>query len=291
MPVSSSPNVRSVGKAADRIGSILEPPFRFAVLTGTGSGDSLSSLQVDGAMDYRDIPNFPASTVRSHRGRLSAGRIAGQPILLFQGRFHLYEGYTPQEVTFPIRVMQALGVKVLIMTNAAGGLNPLFSAGDIMIIEDHINLTGANPLVGPNHDPWGARFPEMIHAYNWRLQEIAQSAARHLEVGVQKGVYAGLLGPSLETPAEMRFLKRVGAEAVGFSTVMETIAAGHAGMQVLALSVITNMCLPDAPTPSSVEDIIAVAQGAAPHLETMITHVIERWDAKGDAEGDGLGDE
>jgi purine-nucleoside phosphorylase len=286
MPLSSSPNVRSVGKAADRISSIMVPPFRFAVLTGTGSGDSLSSLQVDGAMDYRDIPNFPVSTVPSHHGRLSAGRIAGQTILLFQGRFHLYEGYTPQEVTFPIRVMQALGVKVLIMTNAAGGLNPLFSAGDIMIIEDHINLTGANPLVGPNHDPWGARFPELIHAYDGRLQEIAQSAAQQLEVGVQKGVYAGLLGPSLETPAEMRFLRRAGAEAVGFSTVMETIAAVHAGLQVLALSVITNMCLPEAPTSSSVEDIIAVAQGAAPHLETMITHVIERWDAAGDGEGD-----
>jgi purine-nucleoside phosphorylase len=284
MPVSSSPHVRSVAKAAERIGSILKPPFRFAVLTGTGSGESLSSLQVDGAMDYRDIPNFPESTAPSHHGRLSAGRIAGQPILLFQGRFHLYEGYTPQEVTFPIRVMQALGVKVLIMTNAAGGLNPLFSAGDIMIIEDHVNLTGANPLVGPNHEPWGARFPEMTHAYDGRLQEIAQSAARHLEVGVQKGVYAGLLGPSLETPAEMRYLKRIGAEAVGFSTVMETIAAVHAGLQVLALSVITNMCLPDAPTSSSVEEIIAVAQGAVPHLETMIIHVIGQLDAEG--EGD-----
>jgi purine-nucleoside phosphorylase len=282
MPVSSSLNIRNVGKAAEHIASILEPPFKFAVLTGTGSGDSLASLRVDGIMDYRDIPNFPASTVPSHYGRLSAGRIAGEHILLFQGRFHLYEGYTPQQVTFPIRVMQALGVKVLIMTNAAGGLNPLFSAGDIMIIEDHINLTGANPLVGPNHDPWGARFPEMIHAYNWRLQEIAQSAARQLEVGVQKGTYAGLLGPSLETPAEMRFLKRVGAEAVGFSTVMESIAAVHAGIQVLALSVITNMCLPDAPTPSSVEEIIGVAHRAAPHLETIITHVIDRWGGDGD---------
>jgi purine-nucleoside phosphorylase len=282
MPVSSSLNIRNVGKAAEHIASIIEPPFKFAVLTGTGSGDSLSSLRVDRIMDYRDIPNFPASTVPSHYGRLSAGRIAGEPILLFQGRFHLYEGYTPQQVTFPIRVMQALGVKVLIMTNAAGGLNPLFSAGDIMIIEDHINLTGANPLVGPNHDPWGARFPEMTHAYNWRLQEIAQSAARQLEVGVQKGTYAGLLGPSLETPAEMRFLKRVGAEAVGFSTVMESIAAVHAGIQVLALSVITNMCLPDAPTPSSVEEIIGVAHRAAPHLETIITHVIDRWGGDGD---------
>lgn len=276
MPPSFSRYIRSVSEAADHIGSYFKPPFKFAVLTGTGSGDSLSSLQADGTMDYRDIPNFPASTVQSHYGRLSAGKINGHPILFFQGRFHLYEGYTAQQVSFPIRVMQALGVEVLIMTNAAGGLNPLFSAGDIMIIEDHINLTGANPLAGPNHDAWGVRFPEMTHAYHWRLQELAQSASRHVEAAVQKGIYAGLLGPSLETPSEMRFLNRVGADAVGFSTVMETIAAVHAGMQVLALSVITNMCLPDAPTPSSVAEIVAMANRAAPHLETIMTHVIDR---------------
>ena len=276
MPQSAAPNSRTVTAAANHIRTQFKPPFKIAVLTGTGSGESLSSLQVETSMDYLEIPNWPESTVPSHAGRLSAGRIAGQPILLFQGRFHLYEGYSPQQVTLPIRVMQALGVKVLIMTNAAGGLNPLFSPGDIMIIEDHINLTGANPLIGPNHDQWGARFPEMTHAYSWRLQELAQNAARDLEVGVQKGVYVGLMGPSLETPAEMRFLKTVGAEAVGFSTVMETIAAVHAGMQVLALSVITNMCLPDSPTSSSVEEIIGVANSAAPHLQTIITHVIEK---------------
>lgn len=272
----SSPDIRSVTEAADYIRSRLTSPCNIAVLTGTGSGESLSSLQIEASMDYREIPDWPVSTVPSHDGRLSAGRIAGQSVLLFQGRFHLYEGYSPQQVTLPIRVMQALGINVLIMTNAAGGLNPLFSAGDIMIIEDHINLTGANPLMGPNHDEWGPRFPEMTHAYSWRLQELAQDAARNLEVGVQKGVYVGLMGPSLETPAEMRFLKKAGAEAVGFSTVMETIAAVHAGIKVLALSVITNLCLPDAPTSSSVEEIIGVANDAAPHLETIITHVIEQ---------------
>ncbi len=282
MSPSTTLQSRNVDEAADHIRSSLKPPFKFAVLTGTGSGESLSSLRVDGAMDYRDIPNFPKSTVQSHYGRLSAGKIAGQPVLLFQGRFHLYEGYTPQQVTFPIRVMQALGVEVLIMTNAAGGLNPLFSVGDIMIIADHINLTGANPLAGPNHDAWGERFPEMTHAYHWRLQELAQSASRHLDVGVQKGIYAGLLGPSLETPAEMRFLKRMGADAVGFSTVMETIAAVHGGIQVLALSVITNLCLPDAPSSSSVDEIIGVAHQAAPHLEAIVIDVIERLDTDGD---------
>ena len=276
MPPSSQSDIRSVTEAADHIRTRFQHPFKIAVLTGTGSGGSLSSLKVEASMDYREIPNWPKSTVPSHDGWLSAGSIAGQPILRFQGRCHLYEGYSPQQVTLPIRVMQALGINALIMTNAAGGLNPLFSTGDIMIIEDHINLTGDNPLVGPNYDDWGARFPEMTQAYSWRLQELAQDAARNLEVGVQKGVYVGLKGPSLETPAEMRFLKKVGADAVGFSTVMETIAAVHAGIQVLALSVITNMCLPDAPTSSSVEEIIGVANGAASHLETIICHVAEK---------------
>jgi purine-nucleoside phosphorylase len=177
-------------------------------------------------------------------------------------------------VTFPIRVLQALGIKTLILTNAAGGLNPLFAPGHLMIIRDHINLTGCNPLAGSNDDRWGPRFPEMIHAYSGRLQQLARTAAGGMDVGVQKGVYAGLKGPSLETPAEMRFLRTIGAEAVGFSTVMETIAAVHAGMQVLGLSVITNMCLPDALTPTSVEEIIAVAKAASPFLETIITDVI-----------------
>ena len=279
MSLSTTLYRRNVDEAADHIGSSFTPPFKFAVLTGTGSGDSLSSLEIVGSIDYSDIPNFPVSTVPSHYGRLSAGKLAGQPVLLFQGRFHLYEGYTPRQVTFPIRVMQALGVEVLIMTNAAGGLNPLFSVGDIMIVADHINLTGANPLVGPNQDAWGERFTEMTQAYSWWFQELAQSASRDLEVGVQKGVYAGLPGPSLETPAEMRFLNRMGADAVGFSTVMETIAARHAGIKVLALSVITNMCLPDALTPTGVEEIIDVARGAAPDLERIVTRVIGRSDA------------
>ena len=204
----------------------------------------------------------------------------GQQLLVLQGRFHLYEGYSPLAVTFPVRALQALGVQCLILTNAAGGLNPLFATGDIMIIEDHINLTGANPLVGRNEDRWGPRFVGVTHAYDGHLQDLAQGAAGDLEVGVQKGVYAGLTGPSLETPAEMRYLRTIGADAVGFSTVMEAITAVHAGMQVLGLSVITNMCLPDAPTPAQVDEIIAAAQGAAPYLETIIGRVIERLDTR-----------
>jgi purine-nucleoside phosphorylase len=265
----------NAAQAADFIRTHLKYMPEIAVLTGTGLGDSISSMQIEATLDYHDIPHFPVSTVQSHRGRMLAGQLAGRCVVLLQGRFHLYEGYCALAVAFPIRVMQALGIKVLIMTNAAGGLNPLFATGDIMIIEDHINLTGTNPLVGSNDERWGPRFPEMIHAYNRRLQNLAQASARNLAVGVRKGVYAGLCGPSLETPAEMRFLHYLGAEAVGFSTVMETIAAVHAGMQVLGLSVISNMCLPDALTPAIVDEIIAVARSATPHLEAMIAYVVE----------------
>jgi purine-nucleoside phosphorylase len=263
-------------EAADVIRTHLKCTPEVAVLTGTGLGDSITSMQIEATLDYHDIPYFPVSTVKSHRGRMLAGQLAGRGVVLLQGRFHLYEGYCPLAVTFPIRVMQALGIEVLIMTNAAGGLNPLFATGDIMIIEDHINLTGTNPLIGSNEERWGPRFPEMIHAYSRRLRELAQTSAWNLEVDIKKGVYVGLSGPSLETPAEMRFLHNIGAEAVGFSTVMETIAAVHAGMQVLGLCVITNMCLPDALTPADVQEIITVAQSATPHLEGIIAHVVER---------------
>lgn len=275
MALTSKYDHSDAAEAADFIRNRLKCPPEAAVLTGTGLGDSITSMQVEATVDYHGIPHFPVSTVQSHNGRLLIGQLAGRCVVLLQGRLHLYEGYCPLAVTFPIRVMQALGVEVLIMTNAAGGLNPLFTTGDIMIIEDHINLTGTNPLVGSNDERWGPRFPEMTHAYSWRLQELAQSSAWNLEVGVQKGVYVGLAGPSLETPAEMRFLHTIGAEAVGFSTVMETIAAVHAGMQVLGLSVITNMCLPDALTSADVEEIIGVARSATPHLETIIAYVVE----------------
>ena len=262
--------------AADFVKSRIDARPKVALITGTGLGDVAAMLGAHTVIDYCQIPHFPVSTVESHRGRLLNGQMNNQSVLVLQGRFHLYEGYSPEAVTFPIRVLQALGVQYLILSNAAGGLNPLFATGDIMIIEDHINLTGANPLVGPNEERWGPRFVGMTHAYDGHLQDLAQGAAGDMEVGVQKGVYAGLTGPSLETPAEMRFLRSIGADAVGFSTVMEAIAAVHAGMQVLGLSVITNMCLPDAPTPADVDDIIAAAQGAAPHLETIIGRVIDR---------------
>ncbi len=245
------------------------------LLTGTGLGGCADTMQVEQELAYSAIPHFPVSTVSGHRGRLLLGHLQNRAVMVFQGRFHLYEGYRPQEVVFPIRVMQALGAHTLIVTNAAGGLNPAFAPGDIMRMADHINLTGENPLVGPNEPDWGIRFPDMSAVYDPRLGEQAQTAARTLGITLQNGVYAGLKGPSLETPAEIRFLTTIGADAVGLSTVQEVIAAVHAGMRILGLSVITNVNHPDRPVPATLEEIIAVADQAAPRLARLIEHVLE----------------
>lgn len=256
------------------------------LFTGTGLGESLESIDISASFEYKDIPYFPISTVQGHPGKLLAGRLHGRQIVAMQGRFHLYEGYSPIEVTFPIRVMQELGVKILILSNAAGGLNPRFVPGDIMIITDHINLTGSNPLIGPNITSWGIRFPDMIGAYDKNLVTLAGNAGKHTGIHLQKGVYVGLKGPSLETPAEMRFLRTIGADAVGFSTVLEVIAAVHAGMKVVGLSTITNANNPDAPVPTTVDEVIGVAKKAAPKLETITKRIIENIDVHADSESD-----
>ena len=245
------------------------------LLTGTGLGESAESMAIETAIRYQDIPHFPISTVQTHIGRMLSGNMNGCPLIAMQGRFHLYEGYTPLEVTFPIRVMQQLGVKILIVSNAAGGLNPKFNPGDIMLITDHINLTGANPLIGPNVDSWGIRFPDMTRAYDQTLIAAAERIAKTAGASLQKGIYVGLTGPSLETPSEVKFLQTIGAEAVGFSTVQEVIAAVHSGMRVLGLSTITNVHNPDDPVPATVEEIIEVARGATPLLETIMKGVTE----------------
>jgi len=261
-------------ETAEFLNTHIQEKPKVGLFTGTGLGESAESLDISAAFEYKDIPHFPTATVESHAGRLLFGEMAGQQIVAMQGRFHLYEGYSPIEVTFPIRVMQELGVKTLILTNAAGGLNPGFNTGDIMIVSDHINLTGSNPLVGPNEDRWGLRFPDMAGAYDQELALIAENTGKNAGIDMQKGVYAGLKGPSLETPAEIRFLRAIGADAVGFSTVQEVIAAVHAGMRLLGLSTITNVHDPDAPVPATVEEIISVAKEAAPKLETIISHVL-----------------
>jgi purine-nucleoside phosphorylase len=244
------------------------------ILTGTGLSGCAASIETSACLAYETIPHFPVATVTGHPGRLLIGRLQGRATVVLQGRFHLYEGYTPTEVTFPIRVLQELGVETLIVSNAAGGLNRTFEPGDIMIIGDHINLTGANPLVGPNEDAWGDRFPDMGAAYDRGLMERAAAAGRRAGIVTRTGVYAGLAGPSLETPAEVRYLRAVGADAVGFSTVQEVIAAVHAKMQVLGLSTITNVHDPGHSVPATVQAIVRVAEIAAPKVNAVIEGVL-----------------
>lgn len=251
------------------------------VMTGTGLGESIRDLDVLAAIDYRDIPNFPVSTVESHYGKLVAGELYGQRILAMQGRFHLYEGYSAASVTFPIRVMQSMGVHTLVLSNAAGGINLDFSDGDIMLITDHINMTGENPLIGPNIDQWGFRFPDMIRVYDPELIQLSEKTAKEKGFSLQKGVYIGLKGPSLETPSETRFLRYIGGDAVGFSTVMEAIAGAHAGMRIIGLSTITNVNDPDQPEPATVEAIIEVAKNAAPRHAQIIQSIASELSAHG----------
>ena len=264
-----------VTETADFLRTRLNQAPRIGLFTGTGLGESIASIPISAAYFFGDLPHFPVSTVESHPGRLLFGTIAERPVMIMQGRFHLYEGYPPRAVAFPVRVMQQLGVEYLVLTNAAGGLNLRFRPGDLMVISDHINLTGANPLVGPNEENWGVRFPDMSRAYDPRLQRLAAVGARKVQIRLQTGVYAGLKGPSLETPAEVRYLKIIGADAVGFSTVQEVIAARHAGMKILGLSTITNLSDPDAPLPATVEKIIAAARATAPKLAALIHYVVE----------------
>lgn len=243
---------------------------------GTGLGDGSPVMDQALSMDYREIPHFAVSTVPTHHGRLVFGRIGDRPVVALQGRFHFYEGYSMEQVTLPVRVLQMLGVKTFILSNASGGIHPLFAVGDIMVVTDHINLTGNNPLIGPNIDEWGPRFPDMSQVYDPALIRLAEEAALENHIRVQKGIYAGLAGPSLETGAEIRFLRAIGADAVGLSTIPEVIAAVHGGMSILAFSVITNMNLPDAFQPVSVEEVVAAAQRAAPRVQAVVQRVIEK---------------
>ena len=268
-------NTNQVNEAAEFIKNQTGKNITIGLMTGTGLGESAQSLETITSFGYKDVPHFPVSTVESHLGKLIIGEMHGKTVMAMQGRFHLYEGYTPLEVTFPIRVMQRLGVKILILSNAAGGLNPEFKPGDIMIINDHINLTGSNPLIGHNEESWGIRFPDMSEAYDKKLRALAEISGSDAGIDLKKGIYTGLKGPSLETPAEVRFLKTIGTDAVGFSTVQEVIAAVHAKMKVLGLSTITNVNDPDRPVPATVKEIIEIARKAVPDLDKIISKVVE----------------
>jgi purine-nucleoside phosphorylase len=250
---------------------------RVGLVLGTGLGALAREIEAEATIPYPEIPFFPKSTVESHNGQLVCGRLAGHGVVAMEGRFHLYEGYSPWQVTFPIRVMRELGCELLIVSNAAGGLNPLCAKGDLIVIEDHINLMGQNPLIGPNDDRLGPRFPDLIEPYDRALQNLALQVALEQNIVAHRGVYVAVIGPNLETRAEYRFLRAIGADVVGMSTVPEVLVAVHSGMKVVGFSIITDMCLPDALHPVRIEEIIAVANEAEAKLRTVVRGVLERW--------------
>jgi purine-nucleoside phosphorylase len=249
---------------------------RVGIVLGTGLGALAEEIDAEAAISYPEIPHFPRSTVESHKGQFVCGRLAGQTVVAMEGRFHLYEGYTAAQVTFPIRVMKELGCRFLFVSNAAGGLNPFYEKGDLMVIDDHINLLGLNPLIGPNDERLGPRFPDLIEPYDRGLQQLALQAALEENIVARRGVYVAVTGPNLETRAEYRFLRGIGADVVGMSTIPEVLVAVHAGMRVLGFSIVTDMCLPDALAPVSIEEIITVARGAEGKLRTIVRRVLER---------------
>jgi purine-nucleoside phosphorylase len=253
----------------------LPAPPEWGIVLGTGQGVWEDRLAEGQSLSYEDLPHFPPATSPSHHGRLAWGRLSGRPVLLFQGRFHAYEGYSLRQVTFPVRLLAALGGKKLVLTNAAGGLNPHFGAGELMLISDHINFMGDSPLVGANIDAWGPRFPDLSRVYDAGLRQVAQEVARRRGIGLQQGVYVAVKGPHLETPAETRLLRMLGADAVGMSTVPEAIAAVHAGLRVLGISVLSNVNLPDAMAPIAIEEIIATVARAEPHLVELLLGVLQ----------------
>jgi purine-nucleoside phosphorylase len=247
-----------------------------AIVLGTGLGGLATEIDVEATISYADVPGFPLSTVESHEGRLLCGTLGGRTVVAMQGRFHRYEGYTLQQVTFPVRVLRALGAETLIVSNACGGMHPLWSPGDMMLIADHINLLGDSPLIGANDDRLGVRFPDMSEPYDAALRALARSVAADRRLVLREGVYVAVPGPSLETRAEYRMLRALGADVVGMSTVPEVIVAVHAGMRVLGLSIITDQCLPDSLEPASVATILATARRAEPRLAALVRGVLER---------------
>ena len=246
------------------------------IILGTGLGGLVQEIHKDTVIDYSEIPHFPVSTVESHKGKLIFGSLAGKQVVAMQGRCHFYEGYTMKQITFPVRVMKLLGVQTLLISNAAGALHPQFRRGDIMLMTDHINLLGDNPLIGPNDESLGPRFPDMSEPYSKELLASAEAIARDLSISVQTGVYVAMPGPNLETRSEYRFLRTVGADAVGMSTVPEDIVAIHMGMRVFGVSIITDECFPDTLRPVTLEEVIAIANKAEPKMTAIMKELVAR---------------
>jgi len=267
---------RQIAEATEYLRSKSGTEPAVGIILGTGLGGLAHEIEVETTISYKDIPHFPISTVETHEGKLLFGRLAGKAVMAMQGRFHYYEGYSMKQITFPVRVMSKLGVKTLLISNACGGMNPDFRRGDIMLIDDQINLLGDNPLIGPNLDEFGPRFPDMSEPYSQKLKELAFQAAAEAGISLQRGVFVSVSGPNLETKAEYKFLRIIGADGVGMSTVPENIVAVHCGMQVLGLSVITDECFPDSLQPVNIDDIIEAAKKAEPKLTKIMKRVVEQ---------------
>ncbi len=249
---------------------------KVGIILGTGLGGVADQIDQEAVIDYAQIPHFPESTVECHAGNLVCGKFNGMDVVAMEGRFHSYEGYSMQEITFPVRVMRAMGAELLIVSCAAGGLNPLYRQGDLIVIEDHINLMGGNPLVGVNDDKLGPRWPDMVEPYDQKLVDQALQIALESGIVAHRGVYVAVTGPNLETRAEYRFLRGIGADIVGMSTVPEVLVAVHAGMKVLGLSIITDNCLPDALKPANIDEIVATANVAAPKLAHIVLEILKK---------------
>jgi len=265
-----------IRSAADLIRSRWNTPPQAGIILGTGLGNFAKEMEAEVVIPYGEIPQFPRSTALSHRGQLVCGRVTGVPVITMEGRFHLYEGYSAAQITLSVRVMKALGIETLIISNASGGLNPQYASGDIMVLDDHLHLMFDNPLFGVNDDQLGPRFPDMSQPYDPQLIEQALQIARQHDFVAHRGVYAALSGPNYETRAEYRFLRQIGADVVGMSTVPEVIVAAHANLRVLALSAVTNICQPDVLTPTDGEAVVAAAQAAEPKMRIIVRGILKQ---------------
>ncbi|MEZ5940878.1 MAG: purine-nucleoside phosphorylase [Planctomycetaceae bacterium] len=264
-----------IQEACDVIKSKWDKTPHAGIILGTGLGSLVEKIDVEATFDYEEIPHFLKSTATSHRGRLVCGQLEGLSVMAMEGRFHMYEGYPLKQITLPVRIFKALGAELMVVSNAVGGMNPNYACGDIMVIDDHINLMGDNPLIGINDDRLGPRFPDMCAPYDRALGDIALDLARKNDIVAHRGVMVAISGPNLETRAEYRFLRQIGADVVGMSTIPEVIVAVHAGLRTVGLSVVTDMCLPDALKPAVVSEIIAIANEAEPKLTTLVCGILK----------------
>ena len=268
--------ISKINETLEVIKKITTEEYPFGIILGTGLGGLAKDIDVQHEIEYEDLPHFPLSTVESHHGKLIFGKIGDKTVVAMQGRFHFYEGYSMKQITYPVRVMKFLGVKTLLVSNACGGMNPIYTRGDIMLMVDHINLLGDNPLIGMNEDELGPRFPDMSEPYDLELIKVAEEVALENKIKVQKGIYVAVPGPNLETKAEYRFLRTIGADVVGMSTIPENIVANHMGIKVLGISIVTDECFPDSLKPVNVEEIISTAMKAEPKMTLIMKEVVKR---------------